>query len=57
MGMKDHPREKNMIVAGFNIELVLDRLLYKIGSGQFFEAGVVGKDVDILISLEVMRKK
>lgn len=56
-GMMDHPREKNMLVAGFDSNLVLDRLEYKIGSGTFYKAGVVDKDVEILVSLEVMKKK
>ncbi len=56
-GIKDHPMEKGMLVAGFNGKVTLDRLAYKIGAGKFYEFGVVGKDVDVLVSLEVLRKK
>lgn len=53
-GVKDHPMMKNTKVAGFNGTLSIDRLKYGVGGGKFFDAGVVGKDVDILVSLEVL---
>lgn len=56
-GIKQHPAKKDMLVAGFNGTLTIDRLAYKVGNGKFFDFGVVGKDVDILISLEVLGKK
>jgi polyisoprenoid-binding protein YceI len=56
-GIKDHPAMEGMLVAGFNGTLTLDRLAYGVGTGKFLDMGVVGKDVDILISLEVVRKK
>ncbi|WP_163337360.1 YceI family protein [Desulfopila sp. IMCC35008] len=56
-GIKDHPMEKGKEVAGFNGKITIDRLAYGIGSGKFFEYGVVGKDVEILVTLEVLSTK
>jgi polyisoprenoid-binding protein YceI len=56
-GMKDHPLSPGMEVAGFNGRLTLDRLAYKVGDGKFYKMGAVGKDVDILVTIEVLRKK
>ncbi len=56
-GVKDHPMMENNLVAGFNGTLTIDRLKHNVGTGKFYEAGVVGKDVDIFISLEVLNKK
>lgn len=56
-GIKDHPMEKGKEVAGFNGRITIDRLAYGIGSGKFFEYGVVGKNVEILVTLEVLSTK
>ncbi len=56
-GVKDHPTVKGTEVAGFNGTLTIDRLVYGVGSGKFYEYGVVGKDVEIFVSLEVLRQK
>ena len=56
-GVADHPMKKGQEVAGFNGTLTIDRLAYGVGTGKFFEYGVVGKDVEILVSLEVLSKK
>lgn len=56
-GIKDHPVEKDKEVAGFNGKITIDRLAYNIGTGKFFDYGVVGKDVEIFVSLEVLSKK
>jgi len=56
-GMRDHPFSKGMEVVGFNGHLILDRLAYKVGSGKYYQMGAVGKDVDILVTIEAMRKK
>jgi polyisoprenoid-binding protein YceI len=57
VGVKDHPAAKGKVVAGFNGTLTIDRLAYKVGDGKFYEMGLVGKDVEILVSLEVMADK
>ena len=56
-GMKDHPLVPGMEVAGFNGRLTLDRLAYKVGDGKYYKMGAVGKDVDILVTIEALRKK
>jgi len=55
-GIKDHPAKKGTKVAGFNGKITIDRLAYGVGSGKFFDYGVVGKEVEIFISLEVLGK-
>lgn len=57
VGMKEHPAARGKVVAGFNGTLALDRLEYKIGSGKFYDKGVVGKDVEVFVSLELLSKK
>jgi len=56
-GIKDHPAVPGKEVAGFNGTVVIDRLAYGIGTGKFYKMGVVGKDVEVLVSLEVTRSK
>ena len=56
-GTRDHPLLKDTEVTGFNGRLVIDRLDYKVGDGTYYEMGVVGKDVSILLTTELMRKK
>ncbi|THB78055.1 MAG: polyisoprenoid-binding protein [Desulfobulbaceae bacterium] len=57
VGVKEHPTAKGKLVAGFDGRVTLDRLAYKVGSGKFYELGVIGKDVDVLVSLEVLADK
>ncbi len=54
---KENPVKKNEMVAGFDTRFNINRLDFHVGDGKFYKAGVVGKDVDILITLEVGRKK
>lgn len=56
LGIKDHPMKKGYKVAGFIIEKSLDRLVYGVGDGGYYEKGIIGKDVDVFISIEVLRK-
>ena len=56
-GIKDHPAAKGQEVAGYNGKVTLDRLAHKIGGGKFYDMGVVGRDVEILVTLEVLAKK
>jgi polyisoprenoid-binding protein YceI len=56
-GMKEHPLLKGTEVAGFNGRLTLDRLAYKVGDGKYYKMGAVGKDVDILVTIELLYKK
>jgi polyisoprenoid-binding protein YceI len=56
-GIKDHPSEKGKEVAGFNGTFVIDRLAYGIGSGKFVDLGVVGREVEVLVTFEVLSDK
>lgn len=56
-GIKDHPAVPGKEVAGFNGKVVIDRLAYGVGAGKFYKMGVVGKDVEVFVSLEVTRSK
>jgi len=57
LGVATHPFDKKSEVAGFEARLNIDRLAYHVGGGKFYDMGVVGKEVEVLISLEVTRKK
>lgn len=56
-GVKDHPAVKDKEVIGFNGLVTIDRLMYKIGTGKFVEMGVVGKDVEVFVTLEALSDK
>ncbi len=56
-GVQDHPAAKNKEVIGFNGELTVDRLDYNVGNGKFYEMGLLGKDVEILVTLEALSQK
>jgi polyisoprenoid-binding protein YceI len=56
-GTRDNPLQKGEVVAGFETRFTLNRLDYHVGSGKFYEMGVAGKDVDITVSLEMLRDK
>lgn len=56
-GKRDNPMAPGLEVTGFNGQLTLDRLAYKVGDEKYYTMGVVGKDVDILVTIEAMRKK
>jgi len=57
LGTRDHPFVSGMEVAGFNGRLIIDRLAFNVGSGKYYKMGAVGKDVEILVTIEALRKK
>jgi polyisoprenoid-binding protein YceI len=57
LGVKVAPFDDKLEVAGFEARMTIDRLAYHVGGGKFADMGVVGKEVDVLITLEVTRKK
>jgi polyisoprenoid-binding protein YceI len=57
VGIKPHPMAPGKDVIGLNSELVIDRLQYKVGTGKFYQMGIVGKDVEILVTLEGLSDK
>jgi len=56
-GIKDHPTAKGQLVAGFNGSVTIDRLAYGVGNGKFYDLGIIGKEVDVLVSLELLSPK
>ena len=54
-GVRENPLKKGQMVAGFETRFSIDRLEYLVGSGKYFEMGVIGRNVDILITLEVLK--
>lgn len=56
-GQKENPLQPGEVVSGLDARLIIDRLAYSVGDGKFYRMGVVGKDVDILVTLELLRDK
>lgn len=56
-GQKENPLKPGEIVAGLDTRLTIDRLEYHVGDGKFYRMGVVDKDIDILLTLELLRDK
>jgi polyisoprenoid-binding protein YceI len=56
-GAQPNPFNPKQLVAGFEARFSIDRLDYQVGSGKFYDMGVVGKEVDILIAIEAIRDK
>ena len=56
-GVRENPLAPELEVAGFNGRLTLDRLEFNVGDGKYYKMGAVGKDVDILVTIEALRKK
>ena len=55
LGTKPNPFNPKQEVAGFELSMTIDRFDYNIGNGKFLDMGVVGKYVDVLITLELTR--
>jgi len=56
-GQKDSPLMPGKIVAGLDTSFTLDRLLYHVGDEKFYKMGAVGKDVEVQITMELLRDK
>jgi polyisoprenoid-binding protein YceI len=56
-GQKENPLKAGEIVAGLDTTLTIDRLEYHVGDGKFYKMGIVGKDIDILFTVELLREK
>ena len=46
-----------LVIAGCDISVSIDRLNFHVGDGQFYNMGAVGKDIDILVSIEAVKNK
>ena len=56
-GVKDHPATPGKQVAGFNGRLSVDRLALGVGDGKFYKMGLLGKEVEVLVTLELLADK
>ena len=54
LGIRDNPLDPNQRVAGYEGKFTIDRLAFHVGTGQFSDMGAVGKDVDIIVTFEVL---
>jgi polyisoprenoid-binding protein YceI len=55
LGTRAHPMQPKTWVAGFEASYELDRLAYHVGSGKYYDAGVVGNKVTLFFHLEMLR--
>lgn len=56
-GTTQNPLNPKQEVAGFEAKMTIDRLAYNVGNGKFVEMGVVGQNVDVLVTVEAIRDK
>ncbi len=56
-GVKDHPAMPGKQVIGFNGTITVDRLALQIGDDKFYKMGLVGKDVEVLVTIEALSAK
>lgn len=56
-GQKDSPLMPGKVVAGLDTSFTLDRLAFHVGDGKFYKMGAIGKDVEVLITMELLRDK
>ena len=54
-GTRENPLKKGQTVAGFEARFSIDRLDYGVGTGKFYDMGVIGNRVDVLIALEALK--
>lgn len=55
--MKDHPAMPGKQVMGLTGQVTVDRIALNIGDEKYYKMGMVGKDVDVLVTLEALRDK
>ncbi len=56
-GVKDHPAVPGKQVAGFNGTITVDRIVLNVGDEKFYKMGLVGKDVEVLVTFEALAVK
>jgi polyisoprenoid-binding protein YceI len=54
-GSRENPLKKGQQVAGFEARFSINRLDYGVGSGKYVEMGTIGNQVDILVTLELVK--
>ena len=55
LGQKENPAKPGETVAGLDARLTIDRLEYNVGDGKFYKLGLVDKEVDIFVTLELLK--
>ncbi|MCF8031841.1 MAG: YceI family protein [Desulfarculaceae bacterium] len=55
LGSKPNPMKKGSLVAGFRSQFSIERLDYHVGTGKYYNMGVVGNTVVMFIHLELVR--
>jgi len=55
LGTKPNPMKKGVLLAGFQGRFTLERLDFHVGSGKFWEKGLIGNRVVVFIHLELTR--
>ncbi len=55
LGTRAHPMKPKTWVTGFEARYELDRLKYHVGTGKYYDAGVVGDKVKLYFHLEMLR--
>ncbi len=55
-GTRENPLKKGKTVAGFETRFSIDRLEYEVGPGKYAAMGIIGRNVDVLITLEVLKE-
>lgn len=56
LGQKENPMHKGQMVAGFEAQVVIDRLFFHVGDGKWYKRGLVGKDATVLLGVEAVRQ-
>jgi polyisoprenoid-binding protein YceI len=56
-GQKENPLKPGEIVAGLDSRLSIDRLAYHVGDGKLYKMRVLSRNVDILLTMELLRDK
>ena len=57
LGKKVNPSNPDERVAGFEAVFTINRLDYHVGDGKFYDKGLINKEVTILVTLELLKKK
>jgi polyisoprenoid-binding protein YceI len=56
-GIKRNPLQLGKEVAGFDARFTIEPLTYHVGDPKYVDMGVIGKEADIFISLEMLRDR
>jgi len=54
LGIMDHPKRKGTKISAFESLFVIKRNDFKVGTGQYVETAVIGEEVNVSITLELL---